>query len=788
MQRTSSFERVRGLNRPESPFPVHSPSPLRNSTSSPIPVSNSNSPSAFSSSLNAKLAGASQNPAGGLPPSTPPLPRPSYDRNPNAPLIDTGRILSGTPSFGGQKGKFRFPNTWVSARHWLVGGRRGSKLILLLIFIGISVLTWILIWPNSDQRRPSEDEKLPDLSDLPPPASPVTGPDQRVLNLDIPFQPYYEEDEKKHIAAWKRNRQYGIVIDAGSSGSRVQIYSWQNPTHIRKVAQEAPTELRDQLLDVLPAIEKGEETGEHWQMKEEPGISTFATSPNTVGTHHLKPLLDFANATIPERRHAQTPIYLLATAGMRLVDQKARDAVLQTACDFVRQNYKFSIASGCDMHFRVISGELEGIYGWLTVNYLKGGFDRPSVSEGKRPSKHTYGFLDMGGASTQIAFEPTTDMAVAHSDDLTDLKLRFLGGVEHKFKVFVTTFLGFGMNEARRRYLEGLIAPETNQKLKADHLIATHSLREAPSRETTDSPNNTTKTILDPCLPKGLILDDKSHSPPTVLPVRFQGTGDFSTCMASQLPLLNKSLPCPDMPCLFNGVHAPISNALHFLGVSEYWYTSSQVYGLGGAYDHKIFLKTTEEFCTQEWSTIEKMFNEKKYTRVSDLDRLHLQCFKSAWIMNVLHEGLGVPRERVRVPGDEDEGGSGVDVSGEGASNFESVDQIGNFGVSWTLGAILLHVVATIPNEPVQFPRSVSFGAWLVGVVFFVVVVIYFMRRMKERRKAQLAKSGYGLLGENDEVGMRRLDDEAIDIVHDGGSSSLNPWQDNAKTPMRMLQ
>lgn len=46
---------------------------------------------------------------------------------------------------------------------------------------------------------------------------------------------------------------------------------------------------------------------------------------------------------------------------------------------------------------KVISGQDEAVYDWVTVNFLKGAFS------GK--DKKTYGALDMGGASHQNAFQ-----------------------------------------------------------------------------------------------------------------------------------------------------------------------------------------------------------------------------------------------------------------------------------------------------------------------------------------------------------------------------------------------
>jgi Golgi apyrase len=145
-----------------------------------------------------------------------------------------------------------------------------------------------------------------------------------------------------------------IVIDSGSSGSRVLVYSWLNPTYVSSVDHFG----NDRLPEIVPGVK--DESGQ-WQKKDEPGISSF--SPETVG-QHLKPLLDFAYGLIPKGRRSGTPVYLLATAGMRLIDPEESNRILESACQYVIGNYEFAVDGGCERHFRVITGELEGIYGY----------------------------------------------------------------------------------------------------------------------------------------------------------------------------------------------------------------------------------------------------------------------------------------------------------------------------------------------------------------------------------------------------------------------------------------
>ncbi|CRK27583.1 hypothetical protein BN1723_013986 [Verticillium longisporum] len=206
-----------------------------------------------------------------------------------------------------------------------------------------------------------------------------------------------------------------------------------------------------------------------------PGVSSFADKPEDIGPEHLKALVELALAEVPASKVAETPIYLMATAGMRLLPKTKQQELLQSMCTYLRDNTDFSLPD-CNTNIQVISGETEGLYGWLGTNYLLGGFDEPQNHQHGQ-GHHTYGFLDMGGASAQIAFAPNSTEAKKHSNDLKLVRLRTMDGTVSEHKVFTATWLGYGANQARERYVDRL-------------------------QELYDKSSNL--EVPDPCMPKGL--------------------------------------------------------------------------------------------------------------------------------------------------------------------------------------------------------------------------------------------------------------------------------------------
>lgn len=196
---------------------------------------------------------------------------------------------------------------------------------------------------------------------------------------------------------------YQIIVDAGSSGSRLHLFEYSSKKPV-------------------PVIK------DIYSDNTKPGLSSYEKNPQDAGAS-LQKLLDGAMQKITEKkvRPQDVKISVLATAGMRLLPEEKQKAIYENVTAYLKQNYAFDVN-----RVETISGKLEGLYGWLDVNYLYQNFQN---------RKPTIGSIDMGGASTQIAFAADYSKKPEDSFKLT------IGG--QQYTVFSKSFLGMGQDQAR---------------------------------------------------------------------------------------------------------------------------------------------------------------------------------------------------------------------------------------------------------------------------------------------------------------------------------------------------
>ena len=455
---------------------------------------------------------------------------------------------------------------------------------------------------------------------------------------------------------------YIVVMDAGSSGSRIHIYHY-------------PSRQSNESVSEIPHVSK---SGNNWQKKTSPGISTFADKPEKVGDKHLKDLIKYAEKIVPKEQQARTPLFLHATGGMRLLDQDRQDAILGNACQYILEHSDFFVPD-CASHFNVISGPVEGMFGWLAVNYLIGGIDNPqNHNHGKNHT--TYGFLDMGGASTQVTFVPNITESKDHQKYLSKINIASMDG-EHdlSYDVYSKSFLEMGVNEARMRYLRALLLEDKHQSM-----------------------------IYDPCSLAGFHDDevDIAYDDEDTRTVEVIGTGDYQNCSSLLMPLLSdmQKESKPDFDFDVN----------HFVGVSEYW-DSTKGFQLGGDLEPNMLIPKIESYCNQSWNDVKDNHkSEYEDWKLHDLESL---CFKSSWILEVIRDGLGFPIQ-LDQPAELD---GKVIESSDTLENYLSplraAEEINGVEFSWTLGRALLYASSELSPKTDHMGISLAnSNDWLYGV------------------------------------------------------------------------
>ncbi|XP_029058564.1 ectonucleoside triphosphate diphosphohydrolase 8 isoform X4 [Monodon monoceros] len=530
--------------------------------------------------------------------------------------------------------------------------------------------------------------------------------------------------------------KFGIVLDAGSSHTSLFVYQWlankENDTGVVSQAlacrAKAPGAPDVASLQPLPRTSRGlspvclkSPSSVSW-----PGISSYASDPAQAG-ESLQGCLEEALALIPKAKHQQTPMFLGATGGMRLLSRKNSS---QAEDVFAAVSQALSRSPVAFWGAELLAGQDEGALGWVTINYVLGLLVQYSFSgEWIQPLEGTLvGALDMGGASTQITFVPGGPIL----DTTTQATFR-LYGTEHS--VYTHSYLCFGHDQMLNRLLAGLVQPKppgaspllpqrlpghagpgppVRVALRPGHspprprpephcggdgeprglcrrhpgslqLLQLRRPRRLRLRQGLPAPRAGTvlreppRPALGAKLPLGAPGPDPRGTLGSLGPqVGWGGVGRGGTWLILGPP-----------PCALPGHFTPLPQAFsnfyhtfHFLNL-----TSRPPLATANA--------TIWEFCQRPWKLVEA-------SSPGQDGQLRDYCASGLYILTLLLEGYGFSQETW--------------------GGIEFRKQAGGTDIGWTLG-YMLNLTGLIPAEaPAQW-RAQSYGVWVAGVVFLVLTL-----------------------------------------------------------------
>ncbi|XP_003371327.1 nucleoside-diphosphatase uda-1 [Trichinella spiralis] len=207
-------------------------------------------------------------------------------------------------------------------------------------------------------------------------------------------------------------RFYTMIIDAGSTGTRLEIFEFShNPSN-----PSIPFKLQKELF-----------------VERNPGLSSYSSVPKDAAAV-VADLMEEAKLAIPKWLWKHSPVALRATAGFRLLPEETVKIILQEImslmicsldCTFFNSWHYTCFCKCCsalqietvlrDSPFltgedpaTVLDGTDEGIFGWFTLNYLldrlESSMQESNAQRSTIGEKLSAAAFDLGGGSTQVTF------------------------------------------------------------------------------------------------------------------------------------------------------------------------------------------------------------------------------------------------------------------------------------------------------------------------------------------------------------------------------------------------
>ncbi|GAV58318.1 GDA1_CD39 domain-containing protein [Cephalotus follicularis] len=475
-----------------------------------------------------------------------------------------------------------------------------------------------------------------------------------------------------------RESYYTVVVDCGRTGTRVNVYGWE----LRNVGNADLPILVQAYPDNSNKSSLWKSPCQYHCMQIEPGLDKFVG--NTSGVRaSLEQLIVWAEQWVPRERHRDTPIFVLATAGLRKLALKDSRQVLDDVEAVVKEHlflYKKS-------WIRVLSGKEEAYYGWVALNYKMG-------SLGNSSGAPTLGLLDLGGSSLQVVLEVD---GARHDEHLIRSKI---GSVEHQ--IIAYTWPAFGLNEALDRtvvMLSQVLPLNTGNRLEVKHPCLSSSFGKNYTCDNCGEQNITDLEIL-----RHQIQKTKISS------IFLSGDPNWEQCKGlARAAAMNWSRFDWSQPTTLTNCKASLSSSVgsNILNLMAFTHRIEQFHALSGFFAvYKKLNLSPRANLTKIWEKGQKLCL-KSWAAQSSLSGLY--CFRVAYMASLIEDALCLGELDITFgPGD----------------------------VSWTLGAALaegeyLWISTTRAHTSISTLRNIEFSPVFLFVLLLCLLFIVYCSQIK---------------------------------------------------------
>ncbi|NXR10435.1 ENTP8 diphosphohydrolase, partial [Semnornis frantzii] len=326
---------------------------------------------------------------------------------------------------------------------------------------------------------------------------------------------------------------------------------------------------------------------------------------------------------------------------------------------------------------RILTGEEEGAYGWITTNYLLDSFTKysPRAHGWLHPeAASVLGALDLGGASTQISFVP--EGTERNWDEASTFTL-----YGFNYTIYTHSYLCYGQDEMLRRLAKELVAVRGDLGgTRVDHPCYPRGYTETISLSAFRASPCTNRS--DP----RLALRDRK--------VTLEGRGNASACLAAIKKLFNFSACGQSQDCSFDGVYQPPVRG-HFIAFSAFYY-NFKFLNLTKGQSLGTARETIQHFCTRSWQDLSSSYPAESP------GRLPKYCANANYILTLLLDAYKFNES------------SWKDIS------FQM--KAGSADVGWTLG-YMLNLTNMIPAEAPLWAKGHLPSLWAAAIAFIILTL-----------------------------------------------------------------